>query len=241
MRNIPALCAVCALLVAMEARADTGFYVRGDLGIAIGTQSDESDTNPNAVNASLGTTTINGGTGNGFVGDIGIGFRATPLFRVEGTYTHIGPQQFKGSFVPGPGSAGSAGANIHSEVGLINGYFDAAPLLPSLPLGAQPFVTLGIGVTSNTTNTETDSGPTGFSNFFAGATNVDLAWAAGIGAGFPVADNIVIDITYRYLDLGERRTGTTLSFGPGFATTALTVDRADLQTHTITVGARLLF
>src|SRR5579884_2977265 len=58
MHRVLLLCALGALVVARDARADTGFYVRGDLGMAIGTQSNETDTNPNAPNASLGTTII---------------------------------------------------------------------------------------------------------------------------------------------------------------------------------------
>jgi len=237
LQKIAALCAACALLLASEARADTGFYVRGDVGMAVGTQSNESDTNPNAFNASLGTTIIKGGMAASFAGGAGVGFRLTPLFRIEGSYTHIGPQHFKGNFVPGTGVTVS---DTHSEIGLINGYFDAAPLLPPLPFGAQPFATVGIGATVNVNGTETDKHSGLPDTFFSGATHVDLAWAVGAGTGFPVANNIIVDVTYRYLDLGERRTGTVNS-GSGIPASVLTVDRADLQTHTIMVGARVSF
>jgi len=238
MRTFPLAC-VALLLLTVETRADSGIYVRGDLGIALGTESTESDTNPGARNASLPNQRIVGGMDNSFTGGVGIGYRITPLFRVEASYTHVATALFKGNFVPG---VGSATGKVDSEVGLVSGYFDAAPLAGPLPLNLQPFVTLGLGITYNNTHTETDLNATGaVVNFFSGAIHHDLAWSAGAGVGLPVGDSVVFDLTYRYLDLGERRTGTQLISPAGVTTGVLTPDRANLQVHTVTVGARILF
>jgi opacity protein-like surface antigen len=51
-----------------------------------------------------------------------------------------------------------------------------------------------------------------------------------------VAPGLTLDVTYRYLDLGERRVGPILYFAGGPAT--LTQDRADLRVHTIMIGLR---
>jgi opacity protein-like surface antigen len=78
---------------------------------------------------------------------------------------------------------------------------------------------------------------------FTGSTHEDFAWGIGAGVGFPIAPNIVLDVQYEYLDLGEVRSGTsgTLTFG-GIATTAAAGPmKADLTAHTIQASFRVSF
>jgi opacity protein-like surface antigen len=221
-----------------------GIYVRGDLGAGFGSESTERDTDPNATNFSLGTTQITGSTGTGFLGDVGVGFRVSPVFRIEATYLHLGSMDFRGNFAPGPGSAR---ASVSADIGMANAYIDldtwTTPVLARIDpmLGKlQPFLVGGLGVTVNHNGDETDSLGGVPVNSFAGADHTDFAWALGAGVGYPICDGVVVDLMYRYLDLGQRLTGTVLSDSSG-ARAVQTPDTANLQTHVVTVGLRWTF
>ena len=220
------------------------FYVRGDVGATFGSESTERDTNPNAPNFSLATTQIRGSTDTGFLGDVGVGFRISPVFRVEATYLRLASTTFQGTFVPG---GGSARATVSADIGMANAYIDldtwTRPVLNRLDpmLGKlQPFLVGGLGATLNHNGDETDSAGGVTINHFAGADHTDLAWSLGAGFGYPICDGVIVDVTYRYLDLGQRRTGTTLTALSG-AKSTLTPDTADLQAHVLTLGVRWTF
>ena len=61
-----------------DAQSPAAFIVRGDLGLALGTPSVETDTDPGSAIASLGPDTVNGTFGMGMIFDAGVGFRAFP-------------------------------------------------------------------------------------------------------------------------------------------------------------------
>ena len=239
-----AVAALASPAVAQTSGWKDRFYVRGDVGAGFGSESTERDTNPGAANFSLATTEIRGSTDTGFLGDVGVGFRISPVFRVEATYMHLDSTTFRGTFVPG---GGSARATVSADVGMANAYVDldtwTTPLLSRIDpmLGKlQPFLVGGLGATLNHNGDETDSAGGVVANRFAGADHTDLAWTVGAGWGYPVCDGVIIDVMYRYLDLGQRRTGTTLTAANG-AKSTLTPDTADLQTHVLTLGVRWIF
>jgi opacity protein-like surface antigen len=101
----------------------------------------------------------------------------------------------------------------------------------------QPFILGGLGFATVTNGQEDDyANGVAFNGSISGATQTNLAWTVGGGVGVPVADRLTVDLTYRWLDLGERRTGSSLLFNGASAPT--TPDRADLRVHTIMVGLR---
>lgn len=239
-----ALAALSSPAFAQTGNWSDGLYVRGDVGAAFGSQSTESDTDPGAVNASLGPVQIAGNTGTAFLGDVGVGYRLAPFFRVEATYLHLASATFQGSTVP---AFGSARATVSADIGLASAYLDldpwTAPILAGMDpmLGKfQPFLVGGVGATVNHNGTETDSVGGVESDTFAGADHTDLAWMLGAGIGYPVGNGVVIDLMYRYIDLGHRFTGSTLRLTNG-ATFTETADTADLQAHVVTVGVRWNF
>ena len=71
------------------------------------------------------------------------------------------------------------------------------------------------------------------------AESAPSAWGAGAGIAYPVAHNVLLDLAYKYLDLGEMRTGTTLAVEGVTAEVGAT--KADLQAHTVTLGVRVSF
>ena len=78
---------------------------------------------------------------------------------------------------------------------------------------------------------------------FAAAPESKASVRVGIGIGIPIAPNMVIDLGYEYLDLGEIRSGNsgTLTIGGVSTTAAAGPMKADLKAHTVQVSLRLGF
>ena len=142
---------------------------------------------------------------------------------------------FKGNFGNNP--SGTAQNTVSALVGLATASIDIAAFTGRLPGGVQPFVLGGLGFATITNGQEDDyANGVAFNGSISGATQTNLAWTVGGGVGIPVADRLTLDVTYRWLDLGERRTGSLLLFNGASAPT--TPDRADLRVHTIMLGLR---
>jgi opacity protein-like surface antigen len=216
--------AVGVLLAASSAGAQTSrFYVRGDLGLALGTSSAETDTNPNSAVASLGSDTIDGSLGTGAIFDMGVGFRAFSFLLA-----------FKGNFASS--GASTTRSTVSALVGLATANVDLAAFTGPLPGGVQPFVLSGVGFANVFNGAEDDYANGVFQNTFGSSTQTNSAWTVGGGVGIPVAERLTLDLVYRWLDLGERRSGPLLFSSGG--TFTLTQDRADLRVHTIMLGLR---
>jgi opacity protein-like surface antigen len=224
------------LLAATAADAQTSrFYLRGDIGLALGTPSVETDTDPGSAIASLGPTTINGNVGTGMMFDAGVGFQPFSFLRLEGTIGYIPSLAFKGNFGNNP--SGTAQGTVSALVGLATANIDIAAFTGRLPGGVQPFVLGGLGFATVTNGQEDDyANGVAFNGSISGATQTNLAWTIGGGVGIPVADRLTLDVTYRWLNLGERRTGSFLLFNGQSAPT--TPDRADLRVHSVMLGLR---
>src|SRR5262249_37775060 len=145
--------------------------------------------------------------------------------------------QFSGTDNLGIGTKNTA--DIDSLVGMVNGYLDLAGLFPNAFGRFQPHIGGGVGVARNHIGTFTTSGGA-ISPTLPGADHTDFAWNAGAGIGYPLTDNVIIEVAYRYYDLGEFRTGSGVTGGgvPGIPVDPV---RADLQVHTVMVGVRFGF
>jgi opacity protein-like surface antigen len=224
-----------ALLLADAAHAQSSrFYLRGDLGLVLGTPAVETDVDPGSAIASLGATTINGNYGTGMMFDAGVGFRAFPFLRLEGTIGYLPSLSFKGNFGNTP--AATTQGSVSALVGLASANLDIAAFTGRLPGGLQPFVMGGLGFATVTSRQEDDFFNGAYNGSITGATQTNLAWTVGGGVGIPVMDRLTLDVTYRWLDLGERRVGPALLLNG--TSTPTTYDRADLRVHTILVGLR---
>jgi opacity protein-like surface antigen len=219
-----------------------GFYVRGDLGGAIGDATKFHDTNPGSKSAFpiVAPSTAEAETGiSAFVGG-GIGYRFNRIFRSDLTF----------SWMPGlsakPVSSGTTGAgfsygsaNLDSLVGLANGYVQLDGLLPASFGAFQPYIDGGIGLARNHLATlAVDGIPP---DAVSGATKTNFAWAVGAGVAYPITSQLSVDFAYRFLNIGPIATGNTgiSSLGTGFSITAMKSE--DVTVHTITAGLRWNF
>jgi opacity protein-like surface antigen len=231
--------AAAMLLVGGEASAQTGFYIRGDVGGAFSQDATLKDVDSASANAFFGPGgESTGDVGNSVIFGAGVGYRFTPILRTDVTLSYLPSLKFKGTdnLV-----GGTEEFDVHSLNGMLNGYLDIAGFAPRMFGRFQPYIVGSVGFARN----ETDAVSTtvaGVTLNSPGDTHTDFAWGAGAGLGYAITPNIVLDVGYKYLDLGELRTGTgAVTFGG--ASTGLSTDaaKADLKVHTVTLGVRFGF
>jgi outer membrane protein OmpA-like peptidoglycan-associated protein len=209
-------------------------YVRGDVGGAFGTNT--TFKNLPSLPGGSGSTQPSG-VDNSIMYGGGIGVRFNPMFRSDITVDGIRRLNIEGTNAVGAGVSSSA--HVSSVIGLVNGYFDFNGVWPTVFGRFQPYIDAGVGVARN------DLSRTAFAANGANIANVsshaytNFAWGAGAGVAYAVAPNLLVDLGYKYLDLGEMHSGTTLSVGAAKVNTARMI--ADLKVHTVMLGVRYEF
>ena len=208
-----------------------GIYLRVDGGGAFSETMHFKDTNFAAP--TLGEDNrLEGGAGDSPLGTVGIGARFLPFFRADVTASAIPSLRFDGGDNLGTGSVNIA--QIRSEFVLFNAYFDFPVLTIFGPM--QPYLDFGIGAARNKIGAMSS---TFIGGGLAGHSETDVAGSIGAGIAFPLGDHALIDFAYKFVNLGEVRTGavTSATF-PGTGTSPI---KATLGVHTLTGGLRFLF
>jgi opacity protein-like surface antigen len=204
-------------------------YLRADMGGAFSFDQHYRDTDPYAPNALLGPgNKIAGGVDPTGAFDVGVGWRTLPWFRWDATLSYIPSMDFSGTIEGGPG--GLATGDVDSLVGMVNGYLDFAGLGYSFgPF--QPYLDGGIGGASNHLhNLDTTT-----AGIIGGDTNTSFAWGLGAGVGVPLSPRTTLDVSYKYLDLGDVRSGSVDSLG------SIQPLKADVRTNLVLAGLRYTF
>jgi opacity protein-like surface antigen len=208
-----------------------GPYVGAEIGGTYHQKVVFSDTSPGALNCDLCGAQFPSTVKNGWFAGAKLGFRLTPNFRTDFTLDYFAPVKLSGQSTTTPPSTGSA--NLKSLVGLYNVYADfGAP-----PLGfIQPYLTAGIGFVRNmvgVTNGDSVLGPFTISS----SSETNFAWDLGAGLSIPLSPWLTADAGYRFMDLGELRTGSVVTIG-GQALQLTASKTGSLYVHAVTVGLR---
>ena len=213
-----------------------GGYVAGEIGGAVHQSVTFSDTNPGAANCDLCTTSFPSSIGNTFIVGGKLGYRISSQFRADFSLEHLSSSKVSGHSTSTPPSTGTA--NLDSFLVLYNVYYDVTSL-PALGL-LQPYFTAGMGIARNSLGvTSGDAGPAGPFAITGNARN-NFAWDAGIGLALPLSEHLTADLGYRFINLGELRSGTTLSIaGQSLLVTASQTGSA--YVHAVTFGLRYYF
>lgn len=167
---------------------------------------------------------------------IGIGSRVNNYFLVDVTINRMEDAKFSKPVTLRTLSTPPAGSNLHvaqsftSTMLMFNGTaaYDVGKL--------SPYVTLGLGTTYNQAKDYVVAG-----NFVVkGADQLKFAWDIGFGGDYKINDTITTNIGYRYFDLSNATTSTTLtnSAGTSVFTPAVTTK---LEVHVISAGVKFLF
>ena len=199
----------------------SGWYLRGDIGFS--NQNVGSLFNSNYSNYTTVTSVDKGFDAAPLFG-LGIGYAFNHWLRVDVTGEYRGAANFKGLDVgtlpacdaaPGPCFADDRYTASKSEwTFLFNGYVDLGTWY-----NFTPFVGAGVGFSRNTISnfgdfsTCVDSSQCGGSDAFGGtASTWNFAWALHAGLAYQLSRNVTLELAYRYIDLGNARSGDEIVF-----------------------------
>ncbi len=233
---------------------DSGFYLRGDIGVGVNNVGKHSTQISVGANAP-GVVGYNDDlSASGFIG-VGAGYAVNNWLRFDGTLEYRGGGKLSSvDYYNSPQAGGGFltgkdfySANVSSIVGLANAYVD---------LGTwyciTPYIGAGVGFANNRISGFTDQGysyPTNGAGVILGpgspsgayykpGSSTNFAWALMAGLGYDVTSNLKLDIGYRYLNMGKVSTGSSVNqFGPP----NYTYTQKSLSSHDFRLGMRWVF
>jgi opacity protein-like surface antigen len=221
----------------------SGWYLRGDVGVSAYQRGKFSSTDQPPVQF------IQQDFGSGAFAGAGVGYQFNSWFRSDVTAEYRFASNVKAidriDFDAGNGLRGVTheitDGNFSAGVALLNGYIDLGNWH-----GITPFIGAGVGFAHKRFAGLTDSSitenpiggvATSSAGFYRDASKTSFAWALHAGLGYDVTPNFKVELAYRYLNLGEGRTGELNCFC-GQTFTPLKVK--DLESHDIKIGFRWL-
>ena len=248
--------ALLLLATAVPAGA-AGWYLKGTLGFEWSLAADYSDADSGSTNppALFGTGPGSDGRRIGAYGDFwrfplveaAVGRQFLPWLRSEVPVAYRPDMKYRGqaNFRGVPGEQ-PVSASADSFSGIASLYLDIAGLTGARLGRFQPYVGGGVGVAHNRLSEMTylfPGNPHAHKLTITPAgTRTDIAFTASVGTGIAVSRRVLLDISYRYTDLGRVRTDPgkayldTVPAGIDIAET-----RAPLRTHGVFAGVRYLF
>ena len=206
--------------------SDTDYFYAGVKGGAVMPGNTQGNSDLQSV---TGNTTYTAG--------VSFGRKFQDRFAAELEYTYRAKSDIDSSSLVGDISATNswdASANtfmLNMTADLLTGY------------AVRPYVKLGAGASSNKSadyvlvnNNETST--------WKGKTTTEFAWNLGFGATINTSKMIDTNIEYSYVDRGESKTNSDVTFidsSGGSSTTAGTAKTGKLRDQVITVGLRFKF
>lgn len=219
----PLVFAVPAL--AADQGGERGAYVRADIGAALtndlggGDWLDPSDTR------------LGGDLDNAASFGVGVGYRFGQGLRADLTFNWRPNADYKSSVSDRFGNVGSSTADVSVLTGLVNVYYD-------IPTGGalRPFVGAGIGFSRNHISDISYTLNGGALDREQSETKTNFAWALTAGAAYAVTDKMLLDLAYRYVDVGDVKTSGRFDSGASAAPL-----KSDLALHEILLTVRYNF
>lgn len=228
---IPTLAALAALTATPAARAADlaipapvvlpeigGWYLRGDIGFSNQNVGSLFNVNYSGFDS---VTNINKDFDAAPLFGIGIGYEFNNWLRVDVTGEYRGKANFHGmdvGAIPGGGFADDRYTASKSELTfMLNGYVDLGTWW-----NITPFIGAGVGTSRNTisnfgdfsvcVNSLSCAGNGGSDAFANAASTWSFAWALHAGLAYQVTPNLAIELAYRYIDLGNAKSGDLVAF-----------------------------
>lgn len=227
------------------------WYVRTSVGVDWQKDANFSDDGSPAF---FGAGTGSDGRSLGAYGDFdtyvlvegAAGMRLLPWLRSEFALAYRPNMRYSGqvNFIGVTGPQPVSGS-ADSLSGLVNLYLDIAGL-PGVDLGRfQPFVGGGLGFAYNRLDPVAYRFPqlTGHTySIIPGGDRTDLAFMVTAGTGFALTKHLILDLSYRYTDLGRVETSAgTMQRNGAVATEATGGTSAPLRSHGMLLGLRYNF
>jgi opacity protein-like surface antigen len=179
-----------------------GLYVGVQVGYSDSQKARFQEDNPGSPDCFLYTSaTACGGQlnhlGSSAVYGVSVGYRINPMFRVDVSY-----QRRSGYNLSGSDPAGTDyDPKVKSDSVMVSGFFDIPYKIGGR---VQPFVGAAIGRSRNTMDALNWNDPGCCSGTFnPGQSHNSTAWQLTLGAAITIVERLVLDIAYRYSDMGE--------------------------------------
>jgi opacity protein-like surface antigen len=238
---------------------DSGFYLRADTGIGNTNASNlRSSFADGSTLASQGAVV---GPTNVSVGDaallgLGAGYQFNSWFRVDVTGEYRSATPYRSNISAQWNSTSNTGCSVNNANGnafcsddytgqiktglvLANGYLDMGTWF-----GFTPYVGAGVGVAAYQTSGVKDT-----TNFASGVgsgawgyapsyTSANFAWAAMAGVAYHITPNLLLDVGYRYVNMGAFKTGVIACNAPGYCHGE--TQHFDMASNDVRVGLRWL-
>ena len=146
----------------------------------------------------------------------------------NGTFDRVSNDN-DGVFLPG---TNEYTADIESWLGLANAYLDLGTYMC-----ITPYVGAGVGMSSISVLGLKDVNVPNNGVFYgADHTETNFAWAVYGGLAYDVNPSVTIDLSYRYADLGDARSGTVTSYDGTSSYASVDID--DITSHDLMLGVR---
>jgi len=182
-----------------------GPYLGAQIGFSRARNAGFQEDNPAAANCFLIVTgTTCGGTldsaGSSAAFGLSAGYRISPMFRADISYQRRG-----GYNLSGWDPAGTYfDPPITSDAMIVTGFFDFPHRIGGW---FQPYIGLGVGASRNKMDALKWNDPTCCTGMLnGGGSNTSAAWQGTLGAAISldsIAKGLILDIAYRYTDLGQ--------------------------------------
>lgn len=172
---------------------------------------------------------------------IGIGWQRNHWLRFDGTFEYRGDAVFaaQDSYPGGVGFGAGTNeyqADVKSWLGLANVYWDIYNWC-----GITPYVGAGIGWATISVEGLRDINTVQGATFYAAdKTQTNFAWALYAGASIDVSPQVALDLSYRYADLGNAKTGIA-SDPTGVSPSYSGVNIRDITSNDFLLGVRYKF
>jgi len=217
-----------------------GWYLRGDIGMSnqrVGKLHNVLFDSPGVAV----THHSNEFSSAPFFG-LGVGYQYNGWLRFDLTGEYRGKSTFRGmdTYTPEPNSPTGIGVNdYHAKksewVVMANAYFDLGTWA-----GFTPFVGGGIGGAYNIISGFRDVNvPVGGVAYAGSAGTWNFAWAVHAGIGYQVSPNFTVELAYRYLNLGDARTGDIIAYD-GTNNVYNPMHFRNIDSHDLKLGVRWL-
>jgi opacity protein-like surface antigen len=213
-----------------------GWYLRGDIGYS----NQRVDKLDNALYSSYDSvTSVSKDFDGAPIFDFGIGYQLNRWLRFDATGEYRSKSDFDGHDI------GHIGVNNIPDdytakksewLALLNGYVDVGTWH-----GITPYVGAGVGAANIKISDFTDVGVSVGSVAYGGTHDQwNFAWALYAGLGFEITDALTLDLSYRYLDLGDARSGDLVAYD-GTNNINNPMKFKDITSHDLRLGFRYGF
>jgi opacity protein-like surface antigen len=215
-----------------------GWYLRGDIGFS----NQRVNRLNNVLDAANTTSVQNLAFNTAGIFGLGVGYKVNNWFRADITGEYRGNSQFIGTdAITYPGGVGTHTYHATKSEWLVlaNAYADLGTWW-----GMTPFIGAGVGAArvsiANFTDQSIANNGGGALPGLAFGDNVskwNLAWALHAGVAYKVTPNFIVELAYRYLDMGDGLTGDLRAFD-GTNTIVNPTTFKGVTSHDLKLGAR---